>query len=48
MPHAISVLRRRFPDSVDSGFQLKIDTDCISTIRRGINQVIYEDWYPLK
>lgn len=48
IPHAMSVLHRRLPDSAGGGFQLRIDTDSLSTIRRGINQVIYEDWYPLK
>lgn len=47
-PYALSVLHRRVPRTVDSSFQIKIDTGSYTTIQRGINQIIYEDWYPLK
>lgn len=48
LPGALSVLRRQIPGCAGSGLEIKVDSDSLTTIRRGISQIIYEDWYPLK
>jgi len=46
-PHALSVLEKRAPFALGKGVRIQYDADSVGTALRGINQLVYENWYPL-